>query len=97
MIVDRHPDQIAHLAGLQKHRTKTSKLTQFLAGTTTHDIATGELQYDGLLGVGLTRVDAIKRIEYNNSRRESRERRRAEGSLGAYGKILEETDNAATK
>jgi len=97
MVVDHRPDQIAHLAGHQKHRTKTSKLTQFLAGTTTHDIATGELQYDGLLGAGLTRVDAIKRIEYNNSRRESRERRRAEGALGAYGKILEETDNAATK
>jgi hypothetical protein len=72
-------------------------LTQFLAGTTTRDIATGELQYDGLLGAGLTRIDTIQRIEYSNRSRESRERRRAEGALEAYGKILEETDNAATK
>ena len=41
LVVDNHPGQIAHLAGHQKKRTKTSKLTRFLAGTTTHDIATG--------------------------------------------------------
>lgn len=89
-VQDTHPDQITHLAGRRKRRTKTSKLIQILQGTTTHDLATGESQNDGILAAGLRRKNGIARIRRTNARRDKQDRQLAAGQLGAYENILED-------
>jgi len=84
-----HPDQITHIAGNRKQRTKQSALEAYLKGTTTHDIATGETQADGLLSAGLRRKKALARIKGTNTRRDKRERKQAGGANGAYDNIFD--------
>ena len=94
-VQDTHPDQITRLAGHQKRRTKTSKLIKILQGTSTHDLATGEVQNDGLLAAGLQRKNGLARIRRSNMRKNRREQRLAASALGAYANVLGDKEGEA--